>query len=408
MQLAAFIGLWGSALIAWRSHRSSTGRGNSSWRGRASRRSSPATACCSRRRADRRRDTTLARAPSDGRADPRSRDQLSARDVRARRGDSYLRRQNRVRRTRRGGGEADTAAGVVPRVDGSRGEGRRATGRMARDEPRRAERGRGGLRRAARQVAAGPADLSRDGHRRGDGRWCRGLLENKIVLVDPSGDVVFSYLKSHPVAGWEAEHHDARRWPSAGRGDQRRARRSRDLLRRRLPEYVRASARAAADLWIPPPTTGKRSKRVTSRCAVFRAIENGVPMVRGRRLRTVGRVRRAWGRVLSVTDLFSASVGRWLRRCRSAVHGRLYPRDRRPVRVALHRRRRDRSSHEPFMLALTKRFYVVRRRSSSSTPSGPRSSRRQLSKRAALRVGHPTPRDRSGGRSVRRRRTAGE
>src|SRR5439155_26050694 len=29
-------------------------------------------------------------------------------------------------------------------------------------------------------------------------------FENKIVLLDPSGKVAFSYLKSRPVPGWEA------------------------------------------------------------------------------------------------------------------------------------------------------------------------------------------------------------
>ena len=29
-------------------------------------------------------------------------------------------------------------------------------------------------------------------------------FENKSVLIDPTGTVMVSYLKSHPVAGWEA------------------------------------------------------------------------------------------------------------------------------------------------------------------------------------------------------------
>ena len=29
-------------------------------------------------------------------------------------------------------------------------------------------------------------------------------FENKLVLIDPAGRVIVSYLKSHPVAGWEA------------------------------------------------------------------------------------------------------------------------------------------------------------------------------------------------------------
>src|SRR6185295_12534938 len=29
-------------------------------------------------------------------------------------------------------------------------------------------------------------------------------FENKLVLIDPSGKIMLSYRKSHPVAGWEA------------------------------------------------------------------------------------------------------------------------------------------------------------------------------------------------------------
>ena len=29
-------------------------------------------------------------------------------------------------------------------------------------------------------------------------------FDNKMVLIDPSGQIVVNYLKSHPVAGWEA------------------------------------------------------------------------------------------------------------------------------------------------------------------------------------------------------------
>jgi apolipoprotein N-acyltransferase len=131
-------------------------------------------------------------------------------------------------------------------------------------------------------------------------------LENKIVLVDPSGGVVFSYLKSHPVAGWEesimtpGDGHLPVAATSVGRVA------AAICFDADFPEYVRAIGRAAADLWILPANDWEAIKESHFEMAVFRAIENGVPMVRAGSSGLSGAF-DAWGRVLSVTDHFSGA-----------------------------------------------------------------------------------------------------
>jgi hypothetical protein len=56
--------------------------------------------------------------------------------------------------------------------------------------------------------------------------------------------------------------------------------------------------------------TGRRSSRCTSKCAVIRAIENGVPMVCAARWRLVG----CRGRLLSRVDPFVDGGKPWLRK----------------------------------------------------------------------------------------------
>ncbi len=104
-------------------------------------------------------------------------------------------------------------------------------------------------------------------------------LENKMVLIDPSGKVVFSYFKSRPAA------------PEAAimvRGDGHLPVAATELGRiasaicfeADFPEFVRQIGRGHADLWIVPANDWEAIKRIHFEMAVFRAIENGSPMLR--------------------------------------------------------------------------------------------------------------------------------
>ena len=120
-------------------------------------------------------------------------------------------------------------------------------------------------------------------------------FENKLVLIDPSGRIVVSYLKSHAVAGWEAGIMKRRRWPRAGGCDARRAgSRRRSASTRTFPEFIRQAGQGSADLLIVPANEWKEIKDIHFQMAAFRAIENGVPLVRPaasghlQRVRSVG------------------------------------------------------------------------------------------------------------------------
>ena len=130
-------------------------------------------------------------------------------------------------------------------------------------------------------------------------------FENKLVLVDPSGRIAVSYLKSHPVRGWEAgimKPGDGRLpvvSTSAGRmgvaicfdGD--------------FPEFVRQAAVGRADFLILPVNDWKEVKDLHFRMAAFRAVETGVPMIRAA-TSGLSSAFDPWGRVLGLSDYFSA------------------------------------------------------------------------------------------------------
>src|SRR5262249_19717802 len=71
-------------------------------------------------------------------------------------------------------------------------------------------------------------------------------------------------------------------------------------------EYVRAIGRSAADLWILPTNDWLAIKESHFEMAVFRAIENGVPILRAGSSGLSGAF-DPWGRVLSVTDHYSGA-----------------------------------------------------------------------------------------------------
>jgi apolipoprotein N-acyltransferase len=131
-------------------------------------------------------------------------------------------------------------------------------------------------------------------------------LENKIVFIDPTGAIGFTYHKSRPVPGWEARiiTPGDGRLPIVDTSDGRFA--AAICFDIDFPDYVRPIGRGRTDLWIVPANDWEAIKRSHHEMAAFRAIENGTPMLRATSAGLSGAF-DAWGRVLGVTDHFSGS-----------------------------------------------------------------------------------------------------
>jgi apolipoprotein N-acyltransferase len=129
-------------------------------------------------------------------------------------------------------------------------------------------------------------------------------LENKAVLVNPSGKIEFSYLKSRLVPGLEAKV------CSPGNGhlpisDTQYGRVAAAICYEMdFPQLIQQVGRAKADLLLTPASDWKTIKHLHFQMAVFRAVENGVSMVRATKSGLSGAV-DAFGRTLAVTDHFS-------------------------------------------------------------------------------------------------------
>ncbi|HEX2456959.1 MAG TPA: nitrilase-related carbon-nitrogen hydrolase [Vicinamibacterales bacterium] len=129
-------------------------------------------------------------------------------------------------------------------------------------------------------------------------------LENKLVLIDPAGRVIGSYLKNHPVQGWEESIMRV--------GDGRMSVVATPVGKLAgaicfdgdFPQFIRQAGQGAADLFIIPANEWKTIKTLHSQMAIFRAIENGVPMIRPAASGLSTAV-DAWGRVLAVSDYFA-------------------------------------------------------------------------------------------------------
>jgi apolipoprotein N-acyltransferase len=130
-------------------------------------------------------------------------------------------------------------------------------------------------------------------------------FENKLVLIDPSGRILVSYLKSHAVPGWEASimRLGDGRVPVLSTSDGRIA--TVICFDADFPEFVRQAAQASADLLILPVNDWKAVKEIHLQMAAFRAIENGLPLVRAA-ASGLSSAFDPWGRVLGVADYFAA------------------------------------------------------------------------------------------------------
>lgn len=126
-------------------------------------------------------------------------------------------------------------------------------------------------------------------------------LQNKAVLVDPTGEIALSYVKTHPVPGPEAM--------VSALGDGRPP--THDTEYGRLatvicydmdfPPLLRRVGRARADVLLVPASDGKDIVQLHHVQAVFRAVENGVCLLRATRWGLSSAV-DPFGRILATMD----------------------------------------------------------------------------------------------------------
>ena len=129
-------------------------------------------------------------------------------------------------------------------------------------------------------------------------------LENKAVLITPSGEIAFTHQKGRPVPGWEADlsNPDGDRLPVV---DTKYGRIGAAIcFEMDFPRHIRQIGAAEADVLLAPSNDWEPIKQVHAAMAVFRGIENGVSLVRatssGLSIAT-----DPFGRLLAVTDHFS-------------------------------------------------------------------------------------------------------
>jgi apolipoprotein N-acyltransferase len=129
-------------------------------------------------------------------------------------------------------------------------------------------------------------------------------FENKLVVIDPAGTIIVSYHKSHPVPGWEASiiRRGDGHLPVVATPDGRIA--GAICFDDAFPEFVRQAGRGNADLLIIPANEWKAIKTVHAQMAAFRAVENGVALVRPAASGLSTAV-DPWGRLLGVADYFA-------------------------------------------------------------------------------------------------------
>jgi apolipoprotein N-acyltransferase len=129
-------------------------------------------------------------------------------------------------------------------------------------------------------------------------------MENKLVLIDPSGEIRVSYLKSHPVTGWEESimRVGDGRVPVAAIARSRIA--GAICYDADFPEFIRQAALAPADLLVLPVNDWKEVKDIHFQMHAFRAIETGLPVVRAA-ASGLSSAFDPWGRVLGVADFYA-------------------------------------------------------------------------------------------------------
>jgi apolipoprotein N-acyltransferase len=130
-------------------------------------------------------------------------------------------------------------------------------------------------------------------------------LENKAVLVGPSGEIAYSYFKQKPVPGWEAQIsiRSTGQIPTHDSAYGRLA--SAVCFDMDFPQLIRQAGRSGVDLLVVPASDWEAITHLHHAMAAFRAVENGAALLRATRWGTSAAV-DAYGRTLATTDSFSA------------------------------------------------------------------------------------------------------
>jgi apolipoprotein N-acyltransferase len=129
-------------------------------------------------------------------------------------------------------------------------------------------------------------------------------FENKLVLIDPSGAIAASHLKNRPVAGWEASimrrGRDGIPVVSTEQGRMAGA----ICFEADFPDFIRPAGMEAADVLIVAVNDWQAIKHLHLQMHVFRAIENGVSLVRAAASGISAAV-DSRGRILNFSDYFA-------------------------------------------------------------------------------------------------------
>lgn len=131
-------------------------------------------------------------------------------------------------------------------------------------------------------------------------------VENKAVLINSSGEIAYSYIKSRPVPGWEARINV----PGDGRilthNSQHGRVASAICYDMDFPQLIRQVGDARIDTILVPASDWQTIKQLHHVLATFRAIENGVSMVRAARWGLSAAV-DPLGRTVATMDHFSTA-----------------------------------------------------------------------------------------------------
>lgn len=106
------------------------------------------------------------------------------------------------------------------------------------------------------------------------GQW---LIENKIVLIEPSGQVAWQYLKARPVPGEGSVRGDGEILTSVTPYGKIAAAICFDMD---FPNLIRQAGEAGVDVMFNPSNDWEEVASLRMRMATFRAIENGFSLVR--------------------------------------------------------------------------------------------------------------------------------
>lgn len=127
------------------------------------------------------------------------------------------------------------------------------------------------------------------------------LMEIKLVVIDPAGEVVATYFKGRPVPG-DPETGASENLPTVATPSGNVA--FAICYDMDFPGYIRQAGRSRADLMIVPASDPDGIDPIHTRRAVYRAIENGFALVRQTN-RGLSAATDHQGRVLASLDYFT-------------------------------------------------------------------------------------------------------